>query len=151
MQKLNLPDYSFKITTSEDNTLWIYDTLRKKKVLLTPEEWVRQNIIRFLVEEKSFPLSLFSVETGIKVNQRVKRFDALVYDRLGKPLMLIECKAPNVRINQDTFDQISAYNLTVLAKYLLITNGLNHYCCKLNETKNSFNFLKEIPSYSQLV
>ncbi len=150
MQKLNLPEYSFKITTSEDNKKWIYDWFRKKDILLTPEEWVRQNILFFLVNEKMFPAALISIESGIKVNRMARRYDALVYNRQGNPLLLLECKAPDVKINQDTFDQISAYNLTVLAKYLLITNGKSHYCCKFNEQKNSFDFLEGIPSYEEL-
>ncbi len=150
MQKLNLPEYSFKITPSEDKKLLIYDSFRKKNILLTPEEWVRQNMLKFLVEEKEYPASLISIESGIKVNRLVRRYDALVYDRNGKPLMLIECKAPGVPVNQGTFDQISAYNLSALARYLLLSNGMIHYCCKLNVLKNAFDFLEEIPSYNKL-
>lgn len=150
MQKLNLPEYSLKITTSENNKQWIYDSFRKKNILLTPEEWVRQNILCFLVKEKMFPASLISIESGIKVNRMARRYDALVYDRKGNPLMLVECKAPEVKISQDTFDQITAYNLTILARYLLITNGKSHYCCKFDEQKNSFDFLEGIPSYEEL-
>ena len=150
MQKLNLPEYSFKITTSEDKKQWIYDSFRKKNILLTPEEWVRQNILNFLIIEKEYPASLISIESGIKVNQLVRRYDALVHDRNGYPLMLIECKAPEIAVNQNTFDQISAYNLSVLARYLLISNGIKHYCCKLNESGNSFDFLDEIPFYNSL-
>lgn len=150
MQKLNLPEYHFKITTSGDNKLWIYDAFRNKEILLTPEEWVRQNILNYLIEEKLYPKSLLSIESGIKVNKQARRYDALVYNRQGKPIMLIECKAPDVKINQNTFDQISAYNLSLLAKYLLITNGMNHYCCKLNENTSAFDFLTEIPSFDHL-
>ncbi len=149
MKKLNLPEYSFRIT-SEGNRLLIYDTFRKKKVVLTPEEWVRQNILMFLVREKKYPVSLISIESGIKVNQLIKRYDALVYNRQGNPVMLIECKAPEVAIRQDTFDQISAYNLSVIAQFLLISNGMKHFCCKLNEFRNSYNFLNEIPSFHEL-
>lgn len=150
MQKLNLPEYSFKITTSEDNKQWIYDSFRKKDILLTPEEWVRQNILSFLVKDKMFPASLISIESGIKVNRMTRRYDALIYNREGNPLMLVECKAPGIIINQDTFDQITAYNLTILARYLLITNGKDHYCCKFNDQKKSYDFLERIPSYEEL-
>lgn len=151
MQKLNLPEYSFKITTSEDKKQWIYDSFRKKNILLTPEEWVRQNLLKFLVKEKEYPQSLISIESGIKVNRLVRRYDALVYARNGNPIMLIECKAAGVAINQDTFDQISAYNISVLSKYMLISNGIKHYCCKLNDNKKSFDFLEEIPYYNKLI
>jgi hypothetical protein len=150
MQKLNLPEYSFKITTSENNRQWIYDSFRKKDILLTPEEWVRQNILCFLVKEKMYPATLISIESGIKVNRMTRRYDALVYNRKGNPIMLVECKAPEVQISQDTFDQISAYNLTVLARYLLLTNGISHYCCMFNEQKKSFDFLEVIPFYEEL-
>ncbi|MBN2522432.1 MAG: type I restriction enzyme HsdR N-terminal domain-containing protein [Bacteroidales bacterium] len=149
MKKLNLPEYSFKIT-SEDTRLFIYDTFRKKKVLLTPEEWVRQNILMFLVREKKYPASLISIESGIKVNRLMKRYDALVYNLHGNPVMLIECKAPGVGIHQDTFDQISSYNLSVTAKFLLVSNGIKHYCCRLNKTGNSYDFLEEIPFFHEL-
>jgi hypothetical protein len=149
MEKLNLPEYSFRISRKE-NKVMIFDALRKKNILLTPEEWVRQNILRFLTEERGFPPSLISIEAGLKVNRLARRYDALVYDRNRQPLMLVECKAPGVAINQNTFDQISAYNRTTKTIYLLITNGLKHYCCKLDDTAKRYVFLENIPAYDLL-
>lgn len=150
MDKLNLPVYSFKIKKASNNKLYIFDAIRKKSILLTPEEWVRQHLIRFLIEEKEFPASLISIESGIKVNQLARRYDALVYNRQGNPILLIECKAPSVRINQDTFDQILAYNWRVQASYLIVSNGINHYCCKINPVTRKFDFLEDIPMYRYL-
>ena len=150
MKKLNLPEFSFTITLSENDKQQIYDPYRKKFVLLTPEEWVRQNILQFLIQEKDYPPSLISTEAAIKVNRQIRRYDALVYDRNGHALMLIECKAPEIAVNQDTFDQISLYNISIKANYLLVTNGMKHYCCKLNDAENTFDFLKEIPRFSIL-
>jgi hypothetical protein len=150
MEKLNLPAYSFQITKSATADLLIFDPLRKKKVLLTPEEWVRQNIIHFLIEEKKFPESLISLEAGIKVNRQSRRYDALIYSRSGTPLVLVECKAASVAILQDTFDQVTAYNRTVKANYLLITNGIKHYFCKINMETKRYEFLDDIPVFDEL-
>jgi hypothetical protein len=150
MQKLNLPEYSFKITASEETKLWIYDPFRKKNILLTPEEWVRQNILQFLVRDKGYPASLISIESGIKVNRLDRRYDAVVFGREGNPVMLIECKAPGVAINQNTFDQVTAYNRSVLATYILVSNGMTHYCCKMDKPGHRVDFLKEIPDFKDL-
>ena len=150
MQKLNLPEYPFKITASEDKKMWIYDSFRKKKIILTPEEWVRQNLLTYLVKEKEYPASLISIESGIRVNQLEKRYDALIYNRKGAPVMLIECKAPGIPINQNTFDQISAYNLTVSADYFLLSNGLKHYCCRIKKPENKIEFFEDIPAFNKL-
>jgi hypothetical protein len=150
MDKLNLPDYSFRILKSEGKKLFIFDSFRKKNVQLTPEEWVRQNILKFLTEEKGFPVSLVSIEAGVKVNRLSRRYDALIYDRRGKPLLLIECKAPSVNIQQSTFDQIVAYNLTIKAHYLLVSNGLKHYFCKIDTQESKYKFLEEIPYFDVL-
>lgn len=150
MEKLNLPSYSFRIKKYPDNKQYIFDEIRQKNILLTPEEWVRQHLIRFLIEEKDYPPSLISVESGVKVNQLSRRYDALVYNRQGKPVLLLECKAPSIKINQDTFDQIAAYNRTILAGYLLVSNGMNHYCCKINPDMKKVNFLADIPAFDDL-
>ena len=150
MEKLNLPEYSFRITKDKDNKVLIFDALRKKNILLTPEEWVRQHILKFLIEDRGFPSSLISVEAGLRVNRFLRRYDALVYNRAGQPLMLIECKAPGIKVSQDAFDQIIIYNQRFKAQYLLLTNGLKHYCCRLDEAKKKFDFLDNIPSFTSL-
>jgi hypothetical protein len=151
MEKLNLPLYDFTITRTKEGKLMIFDTLRKLKIPLTPEEWVRQHILKFLMDERNFPPALISVEAGIRINRILKRYDALVYDRNKQPLVLIECKAPGVKVNQKTFDQIAIYNRSVRAKYLLVTNGLSHYCCKLDLSGNKYDFLEDIPYFGHLI
>ncbi|MBN1599607.1 MAG: type I restriction enzyme HsdR N-terminal domain-containing protein [Bacteroidales bacterium] len=148
--KLNLPDYAFRITKNADNKLVILDILRKKNVLLTPEEWVRQNFLKFLIEEKKYPPSLISVESGVKINRLCRRYDAMVYNRKGNPVVLIECKAPGVKIGQETFDQVSAYNLSIKAKYIMVTNGLKHYAVVHNPEQKKFEFISEIPVFDSL-
>ncbi len=151
MEKLNLPAYSFRIKTNPDQKRYIFDMIRQKNILLTPEEWVRQHLIRFLVEEKEYPSSLISVESGVKVNHLSRRYDALVYNRQGKPILLLECKAPSIKISQDTFDQIVAYNRTIQASYLLVSNGMNHYFCKINPEIKKVSFLSDIPIFDDLL
>lgn len=150
MEKLNFPEYDFKIKVGKDGKKYIFDLLRKKEILLTPEEWVRQNLLRYLTEEKDYPSSLVSIEAGLKINTLSRRYDALVYSREGKAILLVECKAAGVKINQQTFDQILAYNQSIQANYLLVTNGNKHYCCKLNADKEAYEFLAEIPDYKSL-
>jgi hypothetical protein len=150
MEKLNFPYYEFRISHSADNKLLIFDLLRKKEVLLTPEEWVRQHVIRFLIDDRHFPPSLISVEAGFKVNRLSRRYDIVVYNREGNPLVLIECKSPNVPIKQKTFDQVAAYNLTIKAKFLLVSNGQKHYFASFDPHLKEFQFQPEIPFYEQL-
>jgi type I site-specific restriction-modification system R (restriction) subunit len=149
MLRLNLPNYDFKIKT-EQGLQQIFDPVRKKMVKLNPEEWVRQNLIQFLNKEKNFPISLMAVEKGLKVNSLTKRFDILCYGNNAKPLLLVECKAPSVKISQAAFDQISIYNLQFKVPFLLVSNGIDHYCCQLNYEKSNYTFLDEIPDYSKL-
>ena len=149
MQKLNLPEYTFRIR-EQDSKKQIFDDFRKKFVTLTPEEWVRQNFLRYLTTEKKYPRSLISVESGLKLYQRRKRTDIVVYDNLGKPLLIVECKAPEVLINQNVFDQIVRYNMALQVNFLILTNGLNHYSCTIDYLNQSYQFLKEIPPYSSL-
>lgn len=148
MDKLNLPAYKFRISGTQKNNTLIFDTFRKKFISLTPEEWVRQHILRFLTEEKSVPEALVSVEAGININRLAKRYDALIFDRNGKPWMIVECKAPSVAINQSVFDQVVAYNQTVKAKYILVTNGLKHYCCDMSNANQQVQFLSNIPNFN---
>ncbi len=148
MINLNLPSYSFKIKNRE-NKLYIFDIIRKKNIMLTPEEWVRQNFIHFLIKEKKYPKSLIAIEKQLIINNLTKRTDILIFDKNGLPNIIVECKAPSVKISQDTFDQIARYNLELQAKYLIVTNGLHHYFCKMNHQKMQYDFLKEIPTYSK--
>ena len=146
MLKLNLPQYDSKISKKEGK-LYIFDEFRKKYVALTPEEWVRQNFLMYLVTDKKYPRTLIAVEAGLKLYKRKKRTDAVVYNKQGEPLLIIECKASQVKINQDVFDQVVRYNLALKVNYLIVTNGLEHYCCLLDYKNNSYSFLNEIPEY----
>ncbi len=148
--KLNLPTYSFR-TKKEGEKILIFDEVRKKFLVLTPEEWVRQNFIRFLNEEKGFPAQLMAIESGLKVNRNQFRADLLVYDRSGQPLLIVEFKAPNVKITQGTFDQITRYNMTFQVPFLIVSNGMDHYCCQVDLVGKTYCFLKEIPDFEQLV
>lgn len=149
MEPLNLPTYFFRIK-EEHGKKYIFDEIRRRFVLLTPEEWVRQHTVNFLVKEKYFPMQLISVEKGFKQNRNRQRYDLLVYDRKGKPLMIIECKAPGVEINQHVFDQAGRYNHKHKAAYMLITNGLKHYCCFIDMASKQFSFLKDVPDFDQI-
>lgn len=149
MQQLNLPTYSFKIKSASERKQ-IFDEIRKKYVALTPEEWVRQNFIRYLIHEKQFPASLIAIEMTLQYNRMKKRGDVVVYDRSGKPVVIVECKAPDVKITQNAFDQIARYNMALMVKYLVVTNGMIHYCCSMDYEKKSFEFLEEIPLYKNI-
>ena len=147
MQKLNLPTYNFKLKNSENKTL-IFDKLRKRYFVLTPEEWVRQHFVQFLINEKKYPFSLIAIEKQLTINKRKKRTDILVFNSGGNHEIIIECKAPSIKITQDTFDQIARYNLKLKANYLIVTNGLEHFYCKMDFENETYIFLKEIPSYN---
>ena len=138
MIKLNLPVYNFRIR-EQNSKQQIFDTNRKKFVALTPEEWVRQNFTRYLVEEKQYPVSLISIEKGLLVERRNKRTDIVIYNRSGNPLVIVECKAPEVKITPDVFDQIVRYNISLNANYLVVTNGIEHFCCQLSYADNSYS------------
>lgn len=125
----------------------VYDIVRKKYVILQPEELVRQLAIHYLISEKNAPLSKMKVEKGLTVNELMKRCDILIYDKNIQPYFLVECKAANVRIDQTTFDQIARYNLPLQVPYLLVTNGLSTYCCKINGDKTGWQFLTDIPQF----
>ena len=146
MTELNLPPYKFNIRENGARTE-IFDALRKKYVVLTPEEWVRQNFLQYMITEKKFPASLIIVEASLKYNQLTKRADIVAYNREGKAFLIVECKAPEVKITQDVFDQIARYNMTFKVKYLIVTNGLNHFCCEMNYEDNSYVYLKSIPEF----
>ena len=146
MQQLNLPSYSFRLKSSENKTL-IFDIVRKKYVVLTPEEWVRQHIVHYLINEKKYPITLIAVEKQLKINALTKRTDIVVYNRKGLPEIIIECKAPSVSISQETFDQIARYNLKLEANFLMVSNGLDHYYCQTDLKNKTYLFLRDIPEY----
>ncbi|MEO0038364.1 MAG: hypothetical protein RIQ59_1575 [Bacteroidota bacterium] len=148
MQKLQFPSYSFRFKNSE-NKIAIFDEIRKKFILLTPEEWVRQHVVQYLLQDKNYPKSYINIEKLIKVNELNKRYDIVVYQPNGELFLLIECKAPEVKISQQTFDQIARYNLVLNAKYLMVSNGLNHYFCKIDFENEKYVFLEELPNFGE--
>ena len=147
MQKLNFYSYSFRFKNSE-NKVSIFDEIRKKFIVLTPEEWVRQHVVKFLLEEKKYPRSHLNVEKVLKVNGLRKRYDVVVYNPDGSICVLIECKAPEIKIAQATFDQIARYNMTMNAQFLMVTNGLDHYFCKKDFENEKYQFLAGLPNYT---
>jgi len=146
MQKLNLPSYDFNIKNSE-NKPYIFDISRKKFIVLTPEEWVRQHFVKYLIAEKKYPLSIIAIEKQLVINNRKKRTDILIFDSNGNPDIIVECKAPSIKITQATFDQIARYNLKLNATYLIVTNGLQHFYCQMDFENETYVFLKDIPDY----
>lgn len=147
MDVLNFPNYRFRFKNNE-NIRQIFDPIRKKFVVLTPEEWVRQHTLLYLMNEKEFPPSLIAVERKIPFKGIIKRYDIVVHNPNGSILLLVECKAPQIKINQDVFDQIARYNLSLNADLLMVTNGLNHYFCTLDYINKNYHFLRSLPSYS---
>jgi hypothetical protein len=150
VQALNLPDYSFLLRLNTNEGV-IFDPFRKKNVKLTPEEWVRQNFLMFLIKDKGYPEGLLSVEMALTLNNLSRRCDIVAFDSTGKPRVIVECKAPRVKVTQKTFDQIATYNLKLRVNYLIITNGLNHYCCLMNYVNNSYIFLEDIPEFAEVI
>lgn len=144
---LHLPSFPFKIIEKEGK-YFVFDQLRKKEVILTPEEWVRQHFVQFLIHQKNYPKSLISLEKGLQLNELKKRTDILVFTNEGIPHVLVECKAPSVKITQAVFDQVARYNMKYKVKYLVVTNGLTHYCCEMDYECESYRFLEELPSNS---
>ena len=142
MQTLNLPTYNFKLKNSQNKTL-IFDKLRKKYVVLTPEEWVRQHFVHFLIYQKKYPETLIAIEKQLTINNLKKRTDILIFNSDGKPEVVIECKAPSIKISQKTFDQIARYNLQLKADFLIVTNGLTHFYCKMDFKNKTYIFLKK--------
>jgi len=149
MFELNLPDYDIKLKGTDNNIL-IWDRLRKKYVALTPEEWVRQHFINFLINEKRYSEGLIVNEVQINLNNCRRRCDSVVYDQTVTPLMIIEYKSPEIKISQAVFDQIIRYNFVLRVKYLTVSNGMEHYCCKIDYEKQTYSYLKDIPLYKDL-
>jgi len=149
MQELNFPKYEFRIKKELSRT-YIFDEIRRSYVILTPEEWVRQNLLKYLVHEKAYAKGLLKIEHTLHINNLTKRCDILVYNKTAKPVMIVECKAATVKISQDTFEQIAVYNLNLKVNYLLITNGLTHFCCYYDFQTLKPLFLDNIPAFTSI-
>jgi len=148
MLSLNFPSYHFRFKSSE-NKQQIFDIIRKKFVRLQPEEWVRQHVIHFLSVDKKYPTSLINVEKTLSLNGLKKRYDVVVFNTDGSIHILVECKSPNITISQIVFDQIARYNLKMQAEYLMVTNGLDHFYCKMKYDEEKYSFLRQIPDFSR--
>ncbi len=149
MESLNLPEYPLKIIRRGDKA-FVFDIFRRRTVALTPEEWVRQHFLWWLTREKSYPASLISVESTLQYNKLTKRADAIVYSRTGTPVMIIECKSAAQKITKDVFDQAARYNAPFHVDYLVVTNGLLHYCCFRDHKAGKWLFLEDVPEYHTL-
>ncbi len=149
MITLNLPKANILLSRKKGQ-VFVHCLIRKKSILLTPEEWVRQHVVSFLLVEKRYPLSLMKLEMHLKLNGLVRRPDIVVYNNNGIPMVIVECKASNVKINQQTFEQIAQYNIKLQVPYLMVSNGINHYYCKANFESKQTTFIKEIPKYENL-
>ena len=146
MYPLNLPSFEPKIK-KEDGKVWIFDVIRKKYIVCTPEEWVRQHFVNHLIHDLKYPKALFKVESGLSFNHLQKRSDIVVHDRDGKPWMLVECKSPTIKLSQKAFNQIAVYNMNIGAKFLVITNGMVHYCCEAASPGQPPVFMNVFPSF----
>ena len=147
---LNFPQFSLKIK-EDQNQRFIYDEVRKKYLVLTPEEWVRQHVIHYIIKEKGYPKSLIKLEGGLKLNSLSKRTDVVVYNNEGGKILLIECKEPSVKITQKTFDQIARYNIVHKIPLLFVSNGMEHFTCKIDFTEQNYTFVENLPHFSQIV
>ena len=150
MTRLNLPPFEIKLRGTKAQPQ-IFDILRKKYIALTPEEWVRQHFVHFLVEHKGYPAALMAIEIQLKVGENTLRADSVLYSRDLKPRMIIEYKAPHIPITQKVFDQISIYNMLLHVDYLVVSNGLQHYICKMDYNDKKYLFLEDIPDYEELL
>ncbi|NQU87150.1 MAG: type I restriction enzyme HsdR N-terminal domain-containing protein [Mariniphaga sp.] len=148
MRKLNLPEYDFRFKNEKEKVL-IFDEIRKKFIVLNQEEWVRQNFIRYLINDKKFPASLMAVEKKVLINNQPQRFDLLVYNRKGFPHTIVEFKSPDVKITQQTFDQAVRYNMVLKVEYIIVSNGLQHFVCKIDYQSNNYKFLNDVPVFGE--
>ncbi|MGN0233066.1 MAG: type I restriction enzyme HsdR N-terminal domain-containing protein [Bacteroidaceae bacterium] len=150
MQTLNLPKTELRLRTCDGRTT-VFDPLRRKYVALTPEEWVRQHFTHFLIACKGYPAGLIANEMAITLGNTRKRCDTVVYGQQARPLMILEYKAPHIPLTQQVFDQISRYNIRLHVDWLVVSNGLQHYCCRMDYSDNTYHFLPDIPSYSEII
>ena len=147
--RLDFPEYKFRVRQAE-NGMEIFDIIRKRFVSLTPEEWVRQHTIHFLNKERQIPLGRMNVEVTMEMSGLLRRADIVIFNNAGKPTAIVECKAPTVKITQNTFNQIARYNMTLKTPCLIVTNGLSHFCCYIDTEKHTFYFVKTIPDYQTI-
>ena len=150
MLQLNLPIFEPKLKKIKED-IFIFDLIRKKYLLLSPEEWVRQSFLNYLINHKNYPQSLMENEAMIKLNNMTRRCDTVVYDNQLKPLVIEEYKRPDVKIDQQVFDQIVRYNIVLRVDFLIVSNGLSHFCCKMNYENQTYDFLESIPAYKDLI
>jgi hypothetical protein len=149
LQPLQLPPYPFKIT-DDNGRLTLFDDIRKKHILLTPEEWVRQHFVQYLINQKGYPKSLIKLEGGLKLHGKARRTDIVVFNTTGERILLIECKAPSVKIDQRVFDQVARYNIVHKVSLLAVSNGLEHYYCRINFESRDYTFIEELPRYGDI-
>jgi hypothetical protein len=149
LQPLNLPPYPFKII-DDNGQLSLFDEIRKKHIIITPEEWVRQHFVQYLINQKHYPKTLIKLEGGLKYNSMAKRTDIVVFNPSGEKILMVECKAPSVAIDQKVFDQIARYNMTHKVPLLAVSNGLQHYYCRINLETKEYKFIAELPDYGEL-
>ncbi|MDR3697974.1 type I restriction enzyme HsdR N-terminal domain-containing protein [Mucilaginibacter sp.] len=146
---LQLPPYPFKIT-DQNGQLIMFDPIRKKNIIITPEEWVRQHFVQYLINQKKYPKTLIKLEGGHKLHGMTKRSDIVVYNPAGEKILLVECKAPSVTIDQKTFDQVARYNMVHKVKIIAVTNGLQHYFCLIDFEAVNYKFIEELPAYTAI-
>jgi hypothetical protein len=146
---LNLPPYPFKLT-EQNGQLTVFDELRKKNIIITPEEWVRQHFVQYLIRQKQYPKALIKLEGGLKLHGMTKRTDVVVFNPAGERILLVECKAPSIAITQATFDQAARYNMVHKVQLMAVSNGLQHYYCSINHQTESYKFIEELPGYREL-
>jgi hypothetical protein len=146
---LQLPPYPFKIT-DQNGQLILFDMIRKKNIVITPEEWVRQHFVQYLINQKHYPKTLIRLEGGHKLNGMAKRSDIVVYNSAGEKVLLVECKAPSVPIDQKTFDQVARYNMVHKVNLLAVSNGLDHYYCRIDFENHRYQFIEELPDYKEI-
>jgi hypothetical protein len=149
LQPLNLPPYPFKIT-DENGSLSLFDEIRKRTIIITPEEWVRQHFVQYLIRQKNYPKSLLKLEGGHKLHGKQKRSDIIAFNSAGDKVLLVECKAPGVSIDQKVFDQVARYNIVHKIGLLAVTNGLQHFYCSINFEQNDYRFIEELPDYQKI-
>ncbi|RCW92809.1 type I restriction and modification enzyme subunit R-like protein [Winogradskyella arenosi] len=147
LQELNFPKFEYRFKSTE-NKVSIFDVIRKKFIILQPEEWVRQHCVHYLMNVKNYPKSLINVEKELNLNGLKKRYDIVIFNPDGSIFLIVECKAHSITINQNTFDQIAQYNMVLNAQYLMVTNGLNHYYCEMDMANEQYAFLMDIPDYT---
>ena len=147
--QLNLPTYEYRLR-EQNGRQQIFDVLRRRYVALTPEEWVRQHFVHYLIEHKGYPKGLLANEVELRVGEKHLRCDTVLYDKALHPKIIVEYKAPEIAITQKVFNQITVYNMLLHVDYLIVSNGMQHYCCQMDYEQNRYTFLSDIPNYDQL-